>query len=184
MNIFKKKAPKPVISYLHISLNLTQIRAYLKNPSEISSGTSWDSDDECISHSIDLLLKDDIYYHQSLNQFSHTISSVLYLDPDIGQLEWNIYDNIFVVNVLHKENGVLFCCPLNEIQILINGGKVPSKNLLTELKEGTIIELENPCGYCEKYHRRKWMSHGITYSNDLVSFNFSKPSSSHIVEYK
>ena len=119
-----------------------------------------------------------------MNQFSHTISSVLNLGPDIGDLEWNIYGNIFVVKILHKDDGVLFCCPLNEIQILINGEDIPSENPLTEFKDGTIVDLEEPYGYCEKYHRTKWMSYGVIYSNDLVRFDFSKPSSSHVVEYK
>ena len=183
MNIFKKKKIKPVMAYLHISLNLSKIREHLKNTTIVGVEGCWSSyDDEIITHTVNVFLKDDIYFHKSLGEFSHTLSSISSLGKGFGELEWNIFDDYFVVTLSPKRD-IVFCCPLLDVRQLINGEHLELDNILN-VTRGSVIELEKTYGYCEKVLKSMHMSQsGVMYSNDLVRFDFSTPSSGHMVDY-
>jgi len=180
--MFQKTKPNVSIAYIHVALNISAIRDWLKKPLEIGVDKRWALEPYRITHSIDLLVEDDIYFHRDANQYSHLIAGSHNIDDDIGVIEWGVLNDYFYV-VLDSQRIVIGKFPLKEVRVLLQTGKMNSDSKLNYMKDSEIISLDGSDEYCKKILKKVWFSYGLIYSNDLASLDFSIPSPSHVVEY-
>jgi hypothetical protein len=179
---FKRNRIHVSIAYIHLSFNVSALRKWLSNPAEVGIDDNWVREEDQISHSIDFLVKDDLYFHRDANQFSHTVSGSHFVDKEIGLIEWRVIENyLFVVLENHKLIPCVF--PLDEIRLLLKDGRTRSDNPKNDWKKGVVINIDEPNEYCKKVRKTVWLSYGLIYSNDIASLDFSVGSSSHFVDY-
>lgn len=185
-DLFKRKStqnPLSDIAYIHISLNTSGIEEWLKAKGDITVEAGQRQLGYDLTHTVYWFLGSGIHYHKSCNQFSHTLSSIVTVSSDIGQIEWGAIENYFVVQ-LHPSGDIIFKCPLDEIQALIGHGSSP--NSLIE-KDDELVSVswasESEGDHCNTVLLRRFGRYALVYRNGLVSLDFSIPSPSHVTFY-
>ncbi len=180
--MFKKKKELPVIAYIHLSFNIDGIKEWAKSPKDIGIDDKWVSNSSKVTHSIDWFIKDDIYYHQSVNQHSHLITGSQFIDDELGSIEWQVMDNYLYVSLTYQRI-IIGKFPLNEIRELIQKGEANRKDPVKDLK-GYPVKIDDPDNHIKEVLKKAWFHYGLIYSNNLVSLDFSLPSNQHVTEYE
>tara|TARA_B110000881_G_C18067885_1_gene267372 strand:+ start:189 stop:446 length:258 start_codon:yes stop_codon:yes gene_type:complete len=85
--MFWKSKPNITSGFINISLNIGGIREWLKNRGEVGVDGEWKSFYPIVDHSIDYLVKEDVYFHRNANQFSNGVTDSHYIDDDIKTIE-------------------------------------------------------------------------------------------------
>tara|TARA_B110000037_G_scaffold134228_1_gene152172 strand:+ start:227 stop:805 length:579 start_codon:yes stop_codon:yes gene_type:complete len=182
--MFWKSKPNITSGFIHISLNIGGIREWLKNRGEVGVDGEWKSFYPIVVHSIDYLVKEDVYFHRNANQFSNGVTGSHYIDDDIKTIEWEFVHGELLFHLTHYENAVIAHFPLDEIGILLTKGKRKPRNLRRNMSnESEVITREGANENCRQIRKRLWMDYSVMYFNDLVSLDFGIDPQYTSVEY-
>lgn len=175
--MFFRKGNRSQHGVLHISLNRLAAEDWIQNRGNIGVAHKWTEDTSGITISIDILVREGLFFHRDANQFSKNVIG----SQRIGQnlFEWKDIHSNFIFYFNYEPIGVF---PQESILDLIKSG-TNNKSSSANHPEEKIIDPDPSIEHCSQLKRQFYFSYGVSYWNDLVKIDFSVDAPVEDVEY-